>query len=208
MARKKDEKDIREAKTAPEEQNTAQKNEAADKAKDAPAEGDMPVEETIPEEVTLTKAEFMKVKARIDTLEKEKSDNVALLQRLQADFDNYRKRNATISADSVDEGTRNLIKALLPVMDDLDRALDAAPEGKDAGWIDGVKMVRTKFLDTLKKNGLEEIEAKGQFDPELHNAVLQEDKEGAESGDIIEVLQKGYKVKNRIIRHTMVKVAK
>lgn len=165
-------------------------------------------EPEIPESVTLTRDEFMKVKEKIDALEKEKAENIVLLQRLQADFDNYRKRNANLSCDSLEEGARNVIKSLLPVMDDLDRAIAAAPADRDAEWIAGVRLVRAKFFDTLARCGLEEIAAEGCFDPELHHAVLQEEAEGKTSGEILEVFQKGYKVKNRIIRHTMVKVAK
>lgn len=183
----------------------------ADRENEAEKSREKENEPEIPDSVTLTRDEFIKVKDRIDALEKENADNVILLQRLQADFDNYRKRNATLSADSLEEGTRNLIKALLPVLDDLDRALEVAPEGlegKDNEWVNGIRLVRTKLCDTLKKNGLEEIGANGCFDPDLHHAVLQEEAEGKESGEILEVLQKGYKVKNRIVRHTMVKVAK
>lgn len=165
-------------------------------------------EPEIPESVTLTREEVLKVKERVEALEKEKMENIALLQRLQADFDNYRKRNANLSCESLEEGARNIIKALLPVVDDLERAICAAPENQDTEWVSGVKLVRAKLTDILKKNGLEEIEATGCFDPELHHAVLQEEAEGKESGDIVEVLQKGYKVKNRIVRHSMVKVAK
>ncbi len=165
-------------------------------------------ETEIPESVTLTREEFLKVKERIEALESEKAENVALLQRLQADFDNYRKRNANLACECVDEGTRTLIKALLPVLDDLDRALDAVPEGRDVEWVSGVRLIHAKLLDTLAKNGMEEIDASGGFDPDFHHAVLQEEVEGKDNGEIIEVLQKGYKVKDRIIRHTMVKVAK
>lgn len=190
-------KDEREKTTVPEERENA------------PAEGRKnDAEPEIPESVTLTREEFLKVKERIDALEKEKAENVALLQRLQADFDNYRKRNAGIACESMDEGARCVIKALLPVLDDLERAIAAAPENQDVEWVSGVKLVRTKLLDILGKNGLEEIEAQGAFDPELHHAVMQEEAEGRQSGEIVEVFQKGYRVKNRIIRHTMVKVAK
>ena len=96
--------------TAPiEEPKKAQEEKAAESTKTA--------ENEIPESVTLTRDEFLQVKERIDKLEKEKESDVALLQRLQADFDNYRRRNAAIAADSLDEGERNLIKALLPVLD-------------------------------------------------------------------------------------------
>lgn len=181
---------------------------AVEREKAAEEIGEKQTEPEIPESVTLTRDEFMKVKERMDALERENADNIVLLQRLQADFDNYRKRNANLSADSLEEGARTVIKALLPVLDDLDRALEAVPEGKDAEWVSGVRLVRAKLCDILKKHGLEEIETCGCFDPELHHAVLQEEADGRESGEILEVLQKGYKVKNRIVRHTMVKVAK
>lgn len=165
-------------------------------------------ENEIPESVTLTRDEFKQVKERIDQLEKEKESDVALLQRLQADFDNYRRRNASVVADSLDEGARNLIKSLLPVLDNLDRALDNVPEDEKTAWVEGIQLVSKQLYETLQKAGLEEIEAEGQFDPELHDAVMQEESKEKESGEITAVFQKGYKVKNRIIRHSMVKVAK
>ncbi len=165
-------------------------------------------ENEIPESVTLTRDEFKQVKERIDQLEKEKESDVALLQRLQADFDNYRRRNASVVADSLDEGARNLIKSLLPVLDNLDRALDNVPEDEKTAWVEGIQLVSKQLYETLQKAGLEEIQAEGQFDPELHDAVMQEEDEEKESGEITAVFQKGYKVKNRIIRHSMVKVAK
>ncbi len=166
-----------------------------------------PNDEQLPETVTLTRDEFKEVKAHIDKLTKEKDDTVALAQRLQADFDNYRRRNASIHSDSMDEGVRTVVKELLPVLDNLDRALLNA-EGVDKGFVDGIALLQRQLIDQLAKHGLCEIDASGSFDPEMHEAVLQEEKEGAKSGEIIDVLQKGYKVKDRIIRHSMVKVAK
>lgn len=165
-------------------------------------------EETVEaeENITLTASEFNQVKEHIDSLQKEKDEMVALAQRLQADFDNYRKRNATIAADNFDEGGRNIIKALLPVIDNFDRAMDAV-DGLDESLVQGISLVRKQLMDTLEKCGLEEIKDIERFDPQLHNAVMQEKVEGKESGEIIEVFQKGYKVKDRIIRYSMVKVA-
>ena len=100
------------------------------------------------------------------------------------------------------------LEALLPVLDNFDRALAAVPEDEKTAWVDGMKLVSKQLYETLYKAGLEEIQAEGQFDPELHDAVMQEENEDKESGEIIDVFQKGYKVKNRIIRHSMVKVAK
>jgi molecular chaperone GrpE len=162
-------------------------------------------EEQTPETVTMTKEELETVKKHIDELQKKLDDTIALLQRNQADFDNYRKRNATVRADSYDEGKRDCIKALLPVLDDFDRVAESDP-GAD-GWADGVKLVHKKFAEILKKEGLEEIPSDGAFDPELHNAVMTEAVEGLESGNIVQTFQKGYKVKEKIIRHSMVKVS-
>lgn len=163
------------------------------------------VEEQSPDTVTMTQEELTTVKKHIDDLQKKLDDTIALLQRNQADFDNFRKRNATVRADSYDEGKRDCIKALLPVLDDFDRVAES-DSGAD-GWADGVKLVHKKFAELLKKEGLEEIPSDGAFDPELHNAVMTEAVEGMESGNVVQTFQKGYKVKDKIIRHSMVKVS-
>ena len=162
-------------------------------------------EEQAPDVVTMTQEELETVKKHIDELQKKLDDTIALLQRNQADFDNFRKRNATVRADSYDEGKRDCIKAMLPVLDDFDRVAES--DEKADGWADGVKLVHKKFAELLKKEGLEEIPSDGAFDPELHNAVLTEAVVGLESGNIVQTFQKGYKVKEKIIRHSMVKVS-
>jgi len=169
-------------------------------------------EESLKEEVkedvvTLTREEYEQVKAHIESLQKEKDSTVEVAKRLQAEFDNYRKRNAAIHADSVSEGERNVIKNLLGVLDNLDRAL-LSSQGVDENFVNGVKLVQKGLWDSLAKFGLEEILTEGKFDPELHEAVMQEEVEGMEEGDITGVFQKGYRVKERILRHSMVKVAK
>ncbi len=156
--------------------------------------------------VSMTQEEFIQVKEHIDKLKTERDELINLAQRTQADFDNFRKRNATIYCDSVEEGVRCVIKDLLPVLDNFDRALQNEDEG--SAWREGIKLVYRQLMSVLEKNGLAEIEAEGQFDPELHEAVLSCEQEGKEEGDIVEVLQKGYQVKDRIVRHSMVKVAK
>ena len=162
-------------------------------------------EEQAPDVVTMTQEELETVKKHIDELQKKLDDTIALLQRNQADFDNFRKRNATVRADSYDEGKRDCIKAMLPVLDDFDRVAES--DEKADGWADGVKLVHKKCAEILKKEGLEEIPSDGAFDPELHNAVMTEAVEGMESGNIVQTFQKGYKVKEKIIRHSMVKVS-
>ncbi len=159
------------------------------------------------DDVVLSSGEFEKVRKHIEELQKDKDETVTLCQRLQADFENYRKRNATLHLDSVNEGERNVIKALLPVLDNFERAMDNS-ESIDPAWLEGIKLVQRQLLETLGRFGLTEIETDGKFDPELHEAVMQQESEEAESGDITLVMQKGYKVKEKIIRHSMVGVAK
>ena len=161
----------------------------------------------LPEEITLKREEFLQVKDRITALEKDRDDMKNLAQRVQADFDNFRRRNASLSTDCREEGAREVIRSLLPVLDNFDRALENA-EHVDQGWVDGVKLVYRQLMETLEKSGLCLIPADGMFDPNFHEAVMQEEVEGAESGSILEVFQKGYQVKDRIVRHSMVKVAK
>ncbi|MDO4572651.1 MAG: nucleotide exchange factor GrpE [Clostridia bacterium] len=155
---------------------------------------------------TLTAEEFEAARKHIETLTKERDDTVALLQRNQADFENYRRRNASIRADSYDEGRRDTIRELLTVLDNFDRAIENE-DAEDAAWREGVKLAIRQLHERLEKLGLSEIETDGGFDPNMHEAVMQEAVEGKESGEILAVLQKGYRVGDRIIRHSMVKVA-
>lgn len=154
---------------------------------------------------SLTQAEMDQVKAHIDDLQKKLNDMIALLQRNQADFENYRKRNQSVRTDSYEEGKRDCITAILPVLDDFDRVIES--DSKADGWAEGVKLVHRKMVEILKKEGLTEIEADGAFDPNLHNAVMTESVEGTDSGMVVGVLQKGYSVKDKIVRHSMVKVS-
>lgn len=165
-------------------------------------------EETAAEQdsYTLTAEEFAAAKAHIEAITKEKDETVTLLQRIQADFDNFRRRNASIRLDSYEEGKRDTVKELLPALDNLERALDAIP-ADNASLREGIAMVQRQMLDSLKKLGLEEIESDCIFDPTKHEAVMREKVEGKESGEIVVVFQKGYRMGDRIIRHCMVKVA-
>ena len=158
------------------------------------------------ETYTLTAEEFAAAKAHIETITKEKDETVNLLQRIQADFDNFRRRNASIRLDSYEEGKRDTVKELLPALDNLERALDSIP-AENAGWREGIAMVHRQMLDALKKLGLEEIETDCKFDPTLHEAVMQEKVDGKDPGEIVIVFQKGYRMGDKIIRHCMVKVA-
>lgn len=127
--------------------------------------------------------------------------------RAQADFQNFKRRNQTARSDGYDDGVREAIAAMLPAIDNLERAIDAAEktEGCEA-LADGVKMTLNTLFESLKRFGFEEVPALGEdFDPEKHNAVMRE--AGEEPGKVLEVFQKGYKVKDKIIRYAMVKVS-
>ncbi|PKM40694.1 MAG: nucleotide exchange factor GrpE [Firmicutes bacterium HGW-Firmicutes-9] len=166
------------------------------------------VKETASEQdsYTLTAEEFEAAKAHIEAITKEKDETVVLLQRIQADFDNFRRRNASIRLDSYEEGKRDTVKELLPALDNLERALDAIP-AENASLREGIAMVQRQMLESLKKLGLEEVESDCIFDPTKHEAVMREKVDGKESGEIVVVFQKGYRMGGRIIRHCMVKVA-
>ncbi len=126
------------------------------------------------------------------------------LQRVQAEFDNYRKRNAEAVKQARAEGVNETILQMLPVLDTVEIAIGMI---NDEATKAGVELIRKKFAEVFSHYGVEEIEAEGaEFDPALHNAVMQiEDAENA--GKVVEVLRKGYRRNGKVIRYAMVKVA-
>ncbi len=160
--------------------------------------------------VFLSMDDFEDLKKRIDAIKQEKDDMVAMAQRVQADFDNYRKRNATVRTDGVQDGVRGVLEALLPVLDNFDLSVAASKEaGMDEKWLSGFEMVHRQLLEALQKQGLDPIPAeKGQdFDPNMHEAVMCEQVDGMEQGKVLETLKKGYRVNERLIRASMVKIS-
>ena len=150
-------------------------------------------------DVKALQAELEKAKAQSD-------EYLDLAQRKQAEFANYRRRTEGIRAEAFDDGRREAISQLLPIVDNLERALAAAGEEENA-LKSGVEMVLRQTRDALTKMGVEEIDPQGQpFDAELMNAVMQGTAEEGEPGTVCMVLQKGYKLGERVIRHAMVKV--
>ena len=135
---------------------------------------------------------------------KQRDDYLDSLRRTQADFQNFKRRNQTSRADGYNDGLCDSIEAMLPVIDNLERAL-AAAQSEDP-LASGVAMTLKMLMDNLAKFGFEEVPALGEdFDPEKHNAVMREQSD--EPGKVLEVFQKGYRVKEKIIRYAMVKVA-
>ena len=144
-------------------------------------------------------AELEKTKAQCD-------EYLDLAQRKQAEFANYRRRTEGVRQEAFDDGRRDAIDKLLPVIDNIERALSAAGD-EESGLKTGVEMVLRQTKETFAKMGVEEIDPLGQpFDAELHNAVMQGGAEEGEPGTVCMVLQKGYRLGGRVIRHAMVKV--
>jgi molecular chaperone GrpE len=136
----------------------------------------------------------------------ERDRYLALAQRTQADFENYRKRVARDAAAAQERGVAKLAKELLPALDNLDRALDAAAQ--DDPLLDGVRLVRAELSSSLARVGIESFGAAGDtFDPVEHEAVAQQPVEGAVSGSVVEVYQSGYRLGASVIRPARVLVA-
>ncbi len=133
-----------------------------------------------------------------------------IAQRVQAEFDNYRKRNALAVSEAREEGQIDVIKSILPIVDNFERALASLKGNVDEKNYEGIEMIYKQCLSVLESNNIEEIDALGEkFDPALHNAAMQSPmQEGQGEEEIIDVFQKGYKKGDRIIRHCMVNVAK
>ena len=127
------------------------------------------------------------------------------LLRLTAEYDNYRKRTTKEKESIYADAYIDVIKEILPVIDNLERAM--AAEGNVDDLKKGVEMTMKGCQDAFVKLGVEEIDASGEFDPNFHNAVMHIEDEGLDKNVIAEVFQKGYKKGEKIIRHTMVKVA-
>ena len=137
----------------------------------------------------------------------ERDEYLDLLQRVQADFENYRKRAARDQERLVAHAHERLVRELLPVLDDLERALEAAERHEEAQLVDGVKLVEKALRSALAKEGLREIATDDVFDPHVHEAVLAKPGDGAEPGSVLEVVQRGYSLGDKVVRPARVIVA-
>ena len=143
---------------------------------------------------------------RVELLEVERDDYLDQLRRVAAEFDNYRKRAARDPESLVARAHERLMKALLPVLDDLERALVAAEEHEEARLEEGVRLVHRELRHALAKEGLVEIETAGEFDPHVHEALLTQPSEEGD-GAILQVIQKGYRLGDRVLRPARVVVS-
>jgi molecular chaperone GrpE len=149
------------------------------------------------------------IEGELDELVKtaaQRDEYLALAQRTQADFENYRKRIARDLASAQERGVAKLAKELLPALDNLDRALEAADS--DDPLLAGVRLVRNELSAALARVGIEQFAPLGErFDPNEHEAMAQQPVEGVESGNVAEVFQSGYRLNGTIIRPARVLVA-
>lgn len=159
-------------------------------------------EETVVEETASEET----VEAEVNEFEQKYNDINEKYMRTLAEYDNYRKRTIKEKETIYPEAKAIVIEKILPVLDNFNRALESA-ENKDA-FYEGIVMLKKQLDDTLASLGVEEIKAVGEeFNPEFHNAVMHVDDEEQGENIIVEEFQKGYKIGDRVIRHSMVKVA-
>ena len=140
-------------------------------------------------------------------VEAERDEYLDLLQRVQADFENYRKRAARDQERLVAHAHERLVRELLPVLDDLERALEAAERNEEATLVEGVTLVQKALRQALAREGLAEIPTEGAFDPHVHEALLTQPSADAEPGSVLEVVQRGYRLGDKVVRPARVIVA-
>ena len=145
--------------------------------------------------------------ARLDEAKAKRDEYLELLQRVQADFENYRKRATREHERLVAHANERLVRELLPVLDDLERALEAAERHEEVTLVEGVKLVEQSLRKALEKEGLVEIETAGSFDPHVHDALLTQPSDQAETGTVLEVVQRGYRLGDKVVRPARVIVA-
>ncbi|HEQ98027.1 MAG TPA: nucleotide exchange factor GrpE [candidate division Zixibacteria bacterium] len=161
------------------------------------------------ESESIEAAEAESEQSKIEVLEKKLEEQKDKMLRLAAEFDNYKKRTAREYAALIESANLDLIRSLLDILDNFRRALASAKDADAEAIFKGMEMIYNQFDSLLKERGLEEIEAEGQpFDPELHEAVMTTPTDEVPEDYVAGELQKGYKIKGRVVRHSKVAVAK
>jgi molecular chaperone GrpE len=152
-------------------------------------------------------AQPSQLEAELENLKAEKATYLDRLARLQAEFDNYRKRAAKEQQDFRDYALADALKQVLPILDSLDRALKTENASTD-DFRAGVDLIDRQFHDVLSRLGVEPIQAAGQpFDPNMHQAIQMVDTDEVAENHVVDELQRGYKIKDRLLRPAMVRVA-
>jgi len=154
--------------------------------------------------------EYTKTQELLKEKEESEKQIQAQFQRLQADFENFRKRTIKEKEDMRSLAARGIMEDLLPVLDNIHRALEAGKQKGDLeNFIQGIEMINSQFWDVLQSKGLECIDCKGkEFDPEIHQAVMQKEVTDSEDNIVLDEVQKGYLLNGKMIRPSMVSVSK
>lgn len=164
---------------------------------------DEPVDETVKE-----KKSFFKKKDKKDKKDEKIDELSDRLMRNMAEFDNFRKRSEREKAQMFEIGAKDIIEKILPIVDNFERGLAAASqEDKESAFVQGIELIYKQLLSSLESAGVKVIEAVGkEFDPNLHNAVMHAEDEELGENIVAEEFQKGYKYRDTVVRHSMVKV--
>ena len=187
------------------EKKAAPEAERETKAPDPAEDGAQDAQECVSEDGAAVQTEIDDLQKQLEAAKKQSDESLNMAQRVQADFENFRRRNNAVRADAYEDGASAFIKTILPVMDNLERAL--AAESADAALHEGVSMVHRQLSEALEKRGVTVIDCAGEkFDPRLEDAVMQADASEGEPGTVCLVLQKGYQLGDVVLRHAMVKV--
>ena len=187
------------------EKKAAPEAERETKAPDPAEDGAQDAQECVSEDGAAVQTEIDDLQKQLEAAKKQSDEYLNMAQRVQADFENFRRRNNAVRADAYEDGARAFIKTILPVMDNLERAL--AAESADAALHEGVSMVHRQLSEALEKRGVTVIDCAGEkFDPRLEDAVMQADASEGEPGTVCLVLQKGYQLGDVVLLHAMVKV--
>lgn len=162
-------------------------------------------QENIEEQQENVESDVTELEAENEALKKEMDELKDKFLRLNAEYDNYRKRTTREKSEIYTNASIDVISSILPILDNLERANSSNSDLDSLKT--GIEMVIKLFKDSLKNLGIEEIESTGEFNPNLHEAVMHVSDDTVEANTIIEVLQKGYVKNGKVIRHSMVKVA-
>lgn len=170
-----------------------------------PQEAEKPAQEVEPPAQDTENTDGLK--QALEAAQAKQEEYLTMAQRVQADFENFRRRNQNVRKEAFDDGARAFATTLLPVVDNLERAILAAEESPDESLRSGVEMVYRQLCEAFEKRGIQIIDRLGEkFDPNLENAVMQGSPEDGEPGTVCAVLQKGYQLEGMVLRHAMVKV--
>ncbi len=191
-----------------ENENEDELNDAPESAEEPPSEEEADGSDKDEEEAPELPAGINLMQAFIEA-QQEAQSNKDGWQRARAEFANYKKRIERERIELFQRASLDTLKALLPIVDDFDRAFESMPEDiSDNPWIGGVSMIQRKFVTLLEQYEVEAIDPTGDlFDPNLHQAIGTEDSDEVESGRVTETLQKGYRAGDKILRLALVKVA-